>query len=156
MRISSTIALFVLIAMTACGGDPSTTMNAAPRSVLANAEPEPGQNDFMRYCASCHAKSGRGDSRFAEILAIPIPDLTRLAWREDGTFPKDYVRWIIDGRRDVAAHGPREMPVWGYVFRAQEDMEDGPSSAAPEKDADMRIDDLVNFVEALQRLEEKI
>ena len=26
---------------------------------------------------------------------------------------------FIDGRRTVAAHGPREMPVWGAVFQEQ-------------------------------------
>jgi hypothetical protein len=26
---------------------------------------------------------------------------------------------VIDGRRAVAAHGPREMPVWGVVFERE-------------------------------------
>ena len=36
-------------------------------------------------------------------------------------FPRSLVEGWIDGREAVAAHGPREMPVWGYSFR--EDME---------------------------------
>jgi hypothetical protein len=31
---------------------------------------------------------------------------------------------VIDGRREVAAHGPREMPVWGAVF--EEDLRGQP------------------------------
>ena len=40
----------------------------------------------------------------------------RIAERSGGRFDEAAVMQVIDGRREVAAHGPREMPVWGAVF----------------------------------------
>ncbi|NNL85365.1 MAG: hypothetical protein HKP27_06910, partial [Myxococcales bacterium] len=48
----------------------------------------------------------------------PAPsDLTGIALRNDGRFKESEVLATIDGRYAVAAHGTREMPVWGAVFR---------------------------------------
>lgn len=48
-----------------------------------------------------------------------MPDLTALAKNNNGVFPFDRVYQIIDGRREVLAHGPRDMPVWGRNFNMQ-------------------------------------
>ena len=45
-------------------------------------------------------------------------NLTLLA-RNAGGFDETAVMMAIDGRRTVAEHGPREMPVWGVVFQEQ-------------------------------------
>jgi hypothetical protein len=37
-----------------------------------------------------------------------------LAKRNDGEFPIAAVNEIIDGRTLIAAHGTREMPIWGF------------------------------------------
>ncbi len=42
--------------------------------------------------------------------------LTTLARRNHGKFPDARVRSIIAGDENHAAHGSREMPVWGPVF----------------------------------------
>jgi hypothetical protein len=42
-------------------------------------------------------------------------DITRIAARSGGRFDAARVVAVIDGRRDVAAHGPRKMPVSGAV-----------------------------------------
>lgn len=55
----------------------------------------------------------RTDGRLG-LLAIKL--LTTLARRNHGTFPTDRVRRIIAGDENHAAHGSREMPVWGPVF----------------------------------------
>jgi hypothetical protein len=52
-------------------------------------------------------------------LKNPVPDLTALARNNKGVFPFDKVYQIIDGRVEVKAHGPRDMPVWGLAFRSQ-------------------------------------
>lgn len=74
--------------------------------------------DFEQYCAACHGRDAKGDGPVAPLLIRHPPDLTRLAARNDGVFPEDRVQYIIDGRGDVLAHGPREMPVWGFEFGA--------------------------------------
>lgn len=72
-----------------------------------------GARLYATYCASCHGPTGRGDGPVAPALTTPPPDLTQL-WRHFGSpLAADEVAMAIDGRRDVAAHGPREMPVWG-------------------------------------------
>jgi hypothetical protein len=47
-----------------------------------------------------------------------LPDLTGIAARRGGQFPEERIRQIIDGRTGLAAHGAREMPVWGNDLRA--------------------------------------
>jgi hypothetical protein len=42
--------------------------------------------------------------------------LTTLAQNHHGKFPAARVRSIISGDENHAAHGSREMPVWGPVF----------------------------------------
>jgi len=53
-------------------------------------------------------------------MRVTVPNLRTLATRNDGAFPAEAVRAYIDGRESVAAHGDRQMPVWGDVFRGPE------------------------------------
>jgi len=57
-----------------------------------------------------------GDGVLAAVLRVRPPDLTRIAARRGGEFPDAEIASFIDGRAFVAAHGSREMPVWGRVF----------------------------------------
>ncbi len=78
----------------------------------------------------------------AEELRKPVPDLTKYTARNDGVFPGERLRQIIDGR-DVRAHGSREMPVWGDAFRTSRGGLDPDAVAA-------RIDALVKYIGAIQ------
>ncbi len=80
--------------------------------------PPSGQEMFARHCASCHGLSGTGDGPLADTLHKRPADLTALARKSGGVFDHPGVMQIIDGRRAVREHGPREMPVWGAVFEA--------------------------------------
>jgi mono/diheme cytochrome c family protein len=73
---------------------------------------------YRRHCAACHGVAGRGDGPLAASLRKPPTDLTALA-RAAGGFSEAAVMMAIDGRRLVAEHGPREMPVWGAIFQEQ-------------------------------------
>lgn len=75
-----------------------------------------GRDLFVGYCASCHGEQGTGDGPVAPSLVKPPADLTTLAKRAGGRFDGHAVMSVIDGRSEVAAHGPREMPVWGLAF----------------------------------------
>lgn len=75
---------------------------------------------FHTHCAACHGESARGDGMVGAALRTPPPDLTLLAHNNGGVFPEGMVWEFIDGTRDVTAHGPRAMPVWGLIFRDQE------------------------------------
>jgi mono/diheme cytochrome c family protein len=75
-----------------------------------------GQQYFMQYCSACHGMDGRGNGPVAPALRTPPADLTRIAQRRGGQFRAAEIAAQIDGRAMVAAHGSREMPVWGQRF----------------------------------------
>jgi hypothetical protein len=73
---------------------------------------------YLHYCSSCHGVGGKGDGPLAADLKRAPTDLTRLAARAGGFDDKDVIAAIV-GSREVSEHGPREMPVWGVVFREE-------------------------------------
>ena len=107
-----------------------------------------GEHDFNMYCGSCHGEGGKGDGRVAARLEKKPADLTMLTQRY-GEFPRDKVAEFIDGRADVAAHGLRDMPVWGkwFTLEATEGLGGAEADAATVK---RRIDNVVNYIETLQ------
>jgi mono/diheme cytochrome c family protein len=76
-----------------------------------------GKYWYLSYCASCHGISGKGDGSVAKVLTQKPTDLTTLLERNGGVFPAARIVETIDGRREVVAHGEREMPVWGRATR---------------------------------------
>ena len=72
-----------------------------------------GRSAYLSSCAACHGTEAKGDGFLNSVLKVPAPDLTTLARRDDGDFPIAAVTEIIDGRIFIAAHGTREMPIWG-------------------------------------------
>jgi mono/diheme cytochrome c family protein len=90
---------------------------AAGFAAAAQAEdPDVGKSEFQSSCASCHGTDARGKGPVADQMKVPPPDLTTLAKRNNGAFPKDAVYETISGSKTVPAHGIREMPVWGERF----------------------------------------
>ncbi len=68
---------------------------------------------YLSSCASCHGIDGKGDGPVSKQLKVAPTDLTVLAKKNGGVFPVSAVYEVIDGRKVIAAHGTREMPVWG-------------------------------------------
>ena len=79
----------------------------------------PGKMEYLSSCAACHGENGKGNGVLASVLKVPPPDLTTLSRRNDGHFPLAAVTEIIDGRTLIAAHGTREMPIWGFDVRSR-------------------------------------
>jgi mono/diheme cytochrome c family protein len=75
-----------------------------------------GKSLFMTSCASCHGIDGKGNGPLSEQLKLVPPDLTVLVKKNGGVFPIRALSEVIDGRREVAAHGTRNMPVWGDLY----------------------------------------
>ncbi len=108
-----------------------------------------GEEEYVFHCASCHGLKARGDGPAADTLKIRPADLTLLAERNGGVFPEKRVVATIDGSAVVAAHGTREMPVWGQIFEQQ-----GSNSynrAATAREVRARIQRLVDYLESIQR-----
>jgi mono/diheme cytochrome c family protein len=72
---------------------------------------------FNSYCAPCHGKDAKGTGPAAKALVKAPADLTTIAKRNGGAFPEVKVKRYIEGADDVSAHGSREMPIWGPLFR---------------------------------------
>jgi hypothetical protein len=58
----------------------------------------------------------RGSGVVTPWLKKSPPDLTLLSKNNGGIFPADRVYKSISGE-DSPAHGSREMPIWGQVYR---------------------------------------
>jgi len=80
---------------------------------------EKGELEYRSRCAVCHGIDAKGKGPFISQLQTAPPDLTQLAKQNGGTFPEEIVNETIDGRKDVGARGPRDMPLWGYRYYAQ-------------------------------------
>ncbi|HLS81344.1 MAG TPA: cytochrome c [Steroidobacter sp.] len=123
-------------------------MLAACQSIRPEAplEQQSGLELYQRLCASCHGVDGRGDGPVAPLIKTGVPDLTRLALRDGGEFPTEDVRRIIDGRYERPAHGPRDMPVWGWRLYDMSS-EDGAGERAR---VDAMIGRLVEYLRSIQ------
>lgn len=104
-----------------------------------------GQLEYQQSCATCHGTNGKGGGPMSDLWKKPPADLTQLRKKNNGQFPFWRVYRTIDGREEVASHGPRAMPVWGARFLAQE-------GGAPLDEHIVlgRILALVYYVESLQ------
>ena len=72
-----------------------------------------GQQLFNQKCAICHGLEGKGDGTLGLQLKNRPADLSQLSKLNAGTFPFWQTYGKIDGRENVGAHGPGDMPVWG-------------------------------------------
>lgn len=125
------LSAFFLLGLTACGDSAEEPW------------PPTGEELYVRHCASCHGISGKGDGPVAPSLAKSPPNLTTLA--RQGRFDEANLMAIIDGRRVVPVHGPREMPVWGAVFSAGH--EDAPYQ---EYTTLLHTESLVDYLRSIQ------
>jgi mono/diheme cytochrome c family protein len=92
---------------------PTITRGPAPRT-----DPTSGIEMYRSYCAVCHGLDGKGNGPAAPALKQPPSDLTQLSKKSGGKFPDLRVATIIQGDSVIAAHGSRDMPMWGDVFRS--------------------------------------
>jgi mono/diheme cytochrome c family protein len=77
-----------------------------------------GQKEYEKLCAICHGMDAKGDGVFTQALKVAPPDLTVLARNNGGVFPAERISGVIDGRVEIASHGPRDMPIWGKRYAA--------------------------------------
>jgi len=75
-----------------------------------------GRQLFTQYCAVCHGPDAKGNGPAAAELKKQPADLTVVQKRGE-KFPTFQVMTFIEGEKVVPAHGTREMPIWGTVFR---------------------------------------
>ncbi len=135
------LILFTLAAGALCGQDENHT--AIQRAPAGPTSASSGKEMFRSYCAACHGTDGKGDGPASAALKFQSLDLTGLAKRNAGKFPELRVYGAIHGDIRVTAHGSKDMPTWGTVFREM----DGAADAAA---AQLRIRNLTKYIESLQ------
>ena len=102
-----------------------------------------GREIFMDRCGACHGEDGKGNGPAVGALRAAPGDLTLLAKKNGGTFPKERVKEIVGGWTNLTIHGSREMPIWGDIFAAK--------SPADQQIANERFQSLVSFLESIQQ-----
>jgi mono/diheme cytochrome c family protein len=107
---------------------------------------EIGKQNHLRYCGSCHGPNGKGDGILSGTLKQKPADLTLIAQKNGGKFPTAEIVSFIDGTKPVAAHGDREMPVWGEVMK-----EESPGALGQEAVVQAKITSIVNYLKSIQQ-----
>jgi mono/diheme cytochrome c family protein len=120
---------------------PQATGAAHPPLVISSMS---GRDLYQFYCATCHGKDGKGSGPVVPALRQRPPDLTTMASRNGGTFPRERALSFITGdpRELPAAHGSSEMPVWGPIFKALD-----PNDKANR----IRIENVVDYLASIQQ-----
>lgn len=121
---------------------PTGTATGGPAGLLST-----GAGDYARLCASCHGPEGRGDGPAAAGLASRPADLTRIARRAGGTYPRLQVMSRIYGY--TMGSSDSHMPQFGDLLEGPSvlyDPGDGIETPTP-----ARLVALQQYLETLQR-----
>ena len=112
--VNSIVVAVVALAVSAGAAQAQTVQKAPIKPTSATN----AKQMFDSYCAVYHGKDGKGAGPAAKALTKAPADLTKISARNGGTFPDVHVRRFIEGLDEVPAHGTRDMPMWGDLFRS--------------------------------------
>jgi mono/diheme cytochrome c family protein len=129
----------LLLGFTAASAAQQTVIKKVPAPYTPISEPS---QMYTAYCAACHGSDGKGNGPAAPALKVAPTDLTTLATRSGGKFPYNHVYETIKGDANLPAHGSKDMPVWGPVFRSIDVGRDG--------EVKLRLSNLTGYIESLQ------
>jgi mono/diheme cytochrome c family protein len=129
---------FALLALTAV---PAHAQPTIKRETAPRVQSMEGVDTFKAYCVSCHGLHAKGDGPAALALKKVPADLTGIAKRNGGKFSSSDVEGVIMGTNVMAAHGSRDMPIWGPVFQ----------SLAPDSSVvKLRVANLIDYLKSIQ------
>jgi mono/diheme cytochrome c family protein len=129
--------ILLAVALACAGGPPDMT---EPQRLTA------GRAEYEAYCLACHGIDGAGTGPVAPYMTPRPSDLRRIAARRGGVFPHAALEAWIDGRDPIAAHGSRDMPIWGAAFREETELDQ-----LTETRVRGRIVLLVQYLESIQQ-----
>jgi len=132
-------AVVVTATTFAAGQEQKTEIKHAP---AGRTSPASGQEMYVNYCAACHGKDGKGDGPAAPALKVAPADLTALTQKNSGKYPVMRVTSVLNGQANLAAHGNKEMPVWGKIFWQM--------SGGHDAEVQQRIGNLNKYLESIQ------
>jgi len=141
MRVLVWICAVLMLFTVALGAQEKPKKTIKHVQVTATS-PTSGQDMYKAYCAVCHGTDGKGNGPAASALKVPPTDLTVMSKNNNGEFPSMKVVSVIRGEGNLAAHGTREMPVWGHLFWTM--------SHGHEGEVQQRVSNLSKYIESLQ------
>ena len=100
-----------------------------------------GQDLFREYCAVCHGADGVGVGPASSALKVKPANLTQISRKNGDKYPEIRVQRVITGEDELSAHGSRDMPIWGQIFRHMSSNQDLGS---------VRVYNLVKYIEQIQ------
>ena len=103
--------------------------------------PRDGPSVFKAYCASCHGTDGKGSGPAASALKAKPTDLTLIAKSNTGMFPRATIEDVMINGGKWKAHGSKDMPTWGPIFRAVD---------GNDKIVTAQVQNLVTYLESIQ------
>ncbi|NDJ09850.1 MAG: hypothetical protein EBY17_01445 [Acidobacteriia bacterium] len=138
MRLLMTIAAGLALSVAGLAQDQKTQIKKVPAQATS---PASGVEMFRAYCAACHGLDAKGTGPAASALKMAPANLTLLMKKNNGKSPILAVQNMIQGDNSPAAHGSRDMPMRGDIFRAV---------CASKAVVDIRIRNLRDYIESLQ------
>ncbi|MGC2197606.1 MAG: cytochrome c [Terriglobales bacterium] len=136
--------ILVVLAMFAMAQQPAPSQEKVIKHVPVKAtNAASGQEMYTSYCAVCHGANGTGGGPAASALKVEPTDLTTLAQKNGGKYPALHVSSVLRGDAETPAHGSKDMPVWGPLFRNL--------SQGHDAEVQQRIANINQYIESLQK-----
>lgn len=110
---------------------------------VKQTNPASGQEMYASYCAACHGANGAGGGPAASALKSGPTDLTELTAKNGGKYPAMHVSSVLRGEAETPAHGSKDMPVWGPLFRNL--------SQGHDAEVQQRIANINSYLESIQK-----
>jgi mono/diheme cytochrome c family protein len=134
----------VALAMIATAQQPASSQEKVIKHVpVKQTSAASGHEMYNSYCAVCHGTDGKGAGPAASALKVPPTDLTTLTSKNEGKYPAMHVSSVLRGDAETPAHGSKDMPMWGPLFRNL--------SQGHDSEVQQRIANLNQFVESIQK-----
>jgi mono/diheme cytochrome c family protein len=109
-----------------------------------------GAQEYKDNCARCHGPEAKGNGPDANEKAGYRPaDLTQIARRHGGKFPREQIYDVIDGGKRIPGHYDFDspMPLWGLGFQIESKQYSQESEAVVRR----RIDSLLDYLQSIQQ-----
>lgn len=139
MRILTTVVAGLALMATGVAQEQKNQIRKVP---IEYTSPSSGADMFRSYCAACHGNDGKGTGPAASALKKAPADLTLLTRKNGGKFPAVAIGNTIKGDASgPGAHGSRDMPMWGDIFR---------NVSAGSMGVELRVSNLTDYIKGLQ------
>jgi mono/diheme cytochrome c family protein len=137
-RLATLAGIGLILTAFATTAAAQTKVKTEPIKAVADVS---GSSTFQAYCTTCHGIGGHGNGPAAAALKVAPPDLTLISQRAGGKFPSAKVKAQITGNDVIAAHGSRDMPTWGPLFKAVD---------TSDSVAELRLTNLIKYIDNIK------